>query len=113
MYIVISVHKGKCTLFGIEEHMSRNQGHGVSVPDPASETNKCMSRNQGQRPACCNHSQEVDDRVVGQRYSANLLNRLVNWVAVTPALTRFTKKSELILCWACVVVGHKMWACRS
>ena len=60
---------------------------------------------------CCDHSREVDDRVVGQRYSANLPNRLVNWVAVTPALTIFTKKIEFILCWACVIVGHKTWSC--
>ena len=81
------------------------------MPSTTQNNSKRTKRNNQERRNCCDHSREVDDRVVGQQYSTNLPNRLVNWVAVTPALTRFTKKSEFILCSACVVVGHKMWSC--
>ena len=59
-----------------------------------------------EREPCCDHSREVADRVVGQRCPVNLPPYLMNWVAVTLALTRFTKKSEFILCLVPVVVGH-------
>ena len=49
--------------------------------------------------SCCNHSWEVADHVLGQRCPVNLPPYLMNWVAVTIALTRFTKKVSLSYVW--------------